>query len=85
MAKRIPDVMMVNVTEVRKMQAKRDDAITLLKLRFPDVSDVVVKAIVLAIQRIHDPSRLDTLLAQIVSAKSLDDIDLNGVGSQWEL
>ena len=85
MAKRIPDVMMVNVTEVRKMQAKRDDAITLLKLRFPDVSDVVVKAIVLAIQRIHDPSRLDTLLAQILSAKSLDDIDLNGVGSQWEL
>ncbi len=85
MAKRIPDVMMVNVTEVRKMQAKRDDAITLLKLRFPDVSDVVVKAIVLGIQRIHDPSRLDTLLAQIVSAKSLDDIDLNGVGSQWEL
>ena len=82
MAKRIPDVMMVNVTEVRKMQAKRDDAITLLKLRFPDVSDVVVKAIVLAIQRIHDPSRLDTLLTQIVSAKSLDDIDLNGVGSQ---
>ena len=69
---------MVDVTfEKGETQAKRDSVIKLLTHQFPDVSDTVVEAI----HEIQERSRLDTLFDQILTAKSLDDIDLNSVGS----
>ena len=64
--------------EQGETKAKRDSVIKLLTHQFPDVSDVVVEAI----HEIEEPSRLDTLFDQILSATSFEDIDLNGVGSQ---
>ena len=59
-------------------QAKRDNVIKLLTHQFPDVSDAVVEAI----HEIQERSRLDTLFDQVLTAKSFDDIDLNGTGSE---
>ncbi|RKU05491.1 hypothetical protein C6501_19755 [Candidatus Poribacteria bacterium] len=58
--------------------AKQTNVIKLLTHQFPETSDTIVNAIL----EIKECSQLDALFDQILNAKTYDDIDLNGIGSQ---
>ena len=58
-----------------EFRTKQDDVIKLLTHQFPEISDTVVEEI----REIKEFSRLDTLFDQILAAKTLEDIDLNGI------
>ena len=64
--------------EQGEFRIKQDDVIKLLTHQFPEISDTVVDEI----REIKEFSRLDTLFDQILTAKTFDDIDLNGNGTQ---
>ena len=76
MAKSMVDVTLEQGKAIGETQAKRDVVIKLLTHQFPDVSDAVVTSI----HEIQERSRLDTLFDQILTATSIDDIDMNGIG-----
>ena len=59
-------------------RARQDDIIKLLTHQFPDVSDTFVNEV----REIKELSQLDTLLDQLLTATSFDDIDWNGIGIQ---
>ena len=64
--------------EQGEFRIKQDDVIKLLTHQFPEISGTVVDEI----REIKEFSRLDTLFDQILTAKTFDDIDLNGSGTQ---
>ncbi len=60
------------------VRAKQDAVIKLLTHQFPEISDTVVNEI----RQIKEFSRLDTLFDQILTAKTFEDIELNGSSTQ---
>ena len=64
--------------EQGEFRTKQNDVIKLLTHQFPDISGTVVDEI----RKIKEFSRLDTLFDQILTAKTFDDIDLNGSSTQ---
>ena len=54
-----------------KVKGKQDAVLKLLRLRFQDVPEVLSREI----RNIHSLSRLNTLLAQAMTAQSLEEID----------
>ena len=64
--------------EQGEFRTKQEYVIKLLTHQFPEISDTVVEEI----REIKEFSRLDTLFDQILTATTLEDIDLNGNSTQ---
>ncbi len=73
MAKTMADVYIEQGEKRGEIQAKRDIFLKLLDLRIGDIPETVSKKV----SRIRSRSRLDSLLEQVATAKTLDDIKWN--------